>query len=70
MSWNERPTHYTDWEIMLECEELDLVFVSSLPIYHFSMVKAAMERDIHVVCIGGKFNRHKLVRVASHYMIT
>ncbi|KMK75243.1 Gfo/Idh/MocA family protein [Alkalihalobacillus pseudalcaliphilus] len=50
MSWNERPTHYTDWEIMLECEELDLVFVSSLPIYHFSMVKAAMERDIHVVC--------------------
>ncbi|HDR7517282.1 Gfo/Idh/MocA family oxidoreductase [Bacillus mobilis] len=44
------PVHYTDWTKMLDLEELDLVFVSSLPIYHFEMVKYALNKDINVVC--------------------
>lgn len=44
------PVHYTDWTKMLDLEELDLVFVSSLPIYHFEMVKYALNKGINVVC--------------------
>ncbi|MDA2169392.1 Gfo/Idh/MocA family oxidoreductase [Bacillus cereus] len=44
------PAHYKDWTKMLDLEELDLVFVSSLPIYHFEMVKHALNRGINVVC--------------------
>ncbi|HDR6299815.1 Gfo/Idh/MocA family oxidoreductase (plasmid) [Bacillus sp. RA(2023)] len=44
------PVHYTDWTKMLDLEELDLVFVSSLPIYHLEMVKHALNRGINVVC--------------------
>lgn len=44
------PVHYTNWTKMLDSEELDLVFVSSLPIYHFEMVKYALRRGINVVC--------------------
>ncbi len=47
---DDSPVHYTDWTKMLDLEELDLVFVSSLPIYHFEMVKYALSRDINVVC--------------------
>lgn len=44
------PAHYTEWTKMLDLEELDLVFVSALPIYHFEMVKHALNRGINVVC--------------------
>ncbi|MBB4824776.1 putative dehydrogenase [Sporosarcina luteola] len=42
--------HYKDWNRMLDREELDLLFVSSMPIYHFEMVKKAIEMRIPVVC--------------------
>lgn len=44
------PAHYTDWTKMLDLEELDLVFVSSLPIYHFEMVKQVLNKGVNVVC--------------------
>lgn len=42
--------HYTDWIEMLDKESLDLVFVSSLPMYHYEMVKHAIVKGIHVIC--------------------
>ncbi|WP_043933804.1 Gfo/Idh/MocA family protein [Bacillus sp. EB01] len=42
--------HYKNWAEMLEKEELDLLFVSSLPIYHFEMVKEALKKGVSVVC--------------------
>lgn len=48
---NERRIiHYTDWMNMLEREELDLLFVSSIPLYHYRMVKYAVQCGVHVVC--------------------
>lgn len=44
------PAHYTNWTKMLDSEKLDLVFISSLPIQHFEMVKYALNRGINVVC--------------------
>lgn len=44
------PIHYTNWTKMLDSEELDIVFVSSLPVHHFEMVKYALRRGINVVC--------------------
>ncbi|WP_244671084.1 Gfo/Idh/MocA family oxidoreductase [Bacillus sp. NTK034] len=35
---------------MLDSEELDLVFVSSLPIHHFKTVKYALRRGLNIVC--------------------
>lgn len=48
--WNNPPKHYRNWVKMLEVEELDLLFVSSLPPNHYEMVKSAMQKRIHVVC--------------------
>ncbi|MDX8365348.1 Gfo/Idh/MocA family oxidoreductase [Cytobacillus sp. IB215665] len=42
--------HYQDWRQMLDNESLDLLFVSSMPVHHYEMVKYALERRIHVVC--------------------
>lgn len=44
------PVHYKNWTKMLDSEELDLVFVSSLPMHHFEMVKYALSRGLNVVC--------------------
>lgn len=44
------PAHYQNWTDMLEKEEIELLFVSSIPIYHFEMVKYALQRGINVVC--------------------
>ncbi|MFF6014515.1 Gfo/Idh/MocA family oxidoreductase [Lysinibacillus fusiformis] len=44
------PAHYQNWTDMLEKEELELLFVSSIPIYHFERVKYALQRGINVVC--------------------
>ncbi|MFE7062028.1 Gfo/Idh/MocA family protein [Sutcliffiella sp. NPDC057660] len=44
------PVHYTNWAKMLDSEELDLVFVSSLPVHHFEMVKYALNKGLNVVC--------------------
>ncbi|USK47611.1 Gfo/Idh/MocA family oxidoreductase (plasmid) [Cytobacillus oceanisediminis] len=44
------PTHYKNWAEMLDKEEIDLLFVSSIPTYHFEMVKYAMKKGINVVC--------------------
>ncbi|MDR4886302.1 Gfo/Idh/MocA family oxidoreductase [Fredinandcohnia sp. QZ13] len=44
------PVHYKYWSEMLDKEELDLLFVSSIPIYHFEMVKYALKKGINVVC--------------------
>lgn len=44
------PAHYQNWTDMLEKEELELLFVSSIPIHHFEMVKYALQRGINVVC--------------------
>jgi len=50
LNWENPPNHYKNWSEMLEKEELDLLFVSSLPIYHFEMVKEALKKGISVVC--------------------
>ncbi|MFO1444099.1 Gfo/Idh/MocA family oxidoreductase [Bacillus sp. Bva_UNVM-123] len=45
------PAHYKDWTDMVNREELDLVFVSSIPFYHFKIVKYALEKGIkNIVC--------------------
>lgn len=49
-NWENPPNHYKNWTEMLDKEELDLLFVSSLPIYHFEMVKEALIKGISVVC--------------------
>lgn len=41
---------YTDWQLMLEQEELDLVVVASAVHLHKDMVAAAYKKGIHVVC--------------------
>lgn len=44
------PIHYKNWMEMVDQEKLDLLFVSSLPIYHYEMVKFAIKKGISVVC--------------------
>ncbi|GAK00704.1 Gfo/Idh/MocA family protein [Geomicrobium sp. JCM 19055] len=65
------PVHYKCWTLMLEKEELDVVFVSSLPRYHFVMVKEALIRGIHVVCEKPFTMNHResqeLVELAALY---
>jgi predicted dehydrogenase len=41
---------YTDWRLMLEQEQLDLVVVASAVFMHKEMVNAAYEKGVHVVC--------------------
>jgi predicted dehydrogenase len=41
---------YTDWRLMLEQEELDLIVVASAVFVHMEMVEAALEKGIDVVC--------------------
>lgn len=41
---------YTNWRLMLEQEQLDLVVVASAVFMHTEMVKAAYEKGIHVLC--------------------
>lgn len=50
LNWRNPPNHYKNWAEMLEMQEFDLLFVSSLPIYHFEMVKKALKKGINVVC--------------------
>ncbi|PKR76860.1 gfo/Idh/MocA family oxidoreductase [Halalkalibacillus sediminis] len=45
-----KPNHYTDWKEMLDTEDLDLVFISSMPVLHFEMAKYALEKGFNVVC--------------------
>lgn len=44
------PNHYKVWTEMIDKEKLDLLFVSSLPIYHFDMVKYALKKNIYIIC--------------------
>ncbi len=41
---------YTDWRLMLEMEQLDLVVVASAVNLHREMVLAAYEKGLHVLC--------------------
>ncbi|SMF80733.1 Predicted dehydrogenase [Paenibacillus uliginis N3/975] len=41
---------YTDWNKMLEAEELDLVSVVSAPVHHCSMTMEALKNGLHVLC--------------------
>lgn len=41
---------YTDWKLMLEVEQLDLVVIASAVHLHREMVLAAYEKGIHVLC--------------------
>ena len=50
LNGEDSPVHYKDWSYMLENEEIDLLFVSSIPTYHFEMVKYALNKGINVVC--------------------
>lgn len=50
LNWENPPNHYKNWSEMIEKEEFDLLFVSSLPIYHFEMVIEAVKKGISVVC--------------------
>ncbi len=44
------PGVYTDYEEMLERENLDLVAIVTPPVLHHPMTMAALERKIHVLC--------------------
>lgn len=65
------PTHYRNWKEILDYEELDLLFISSLPPYHFNMVKTALIKGINVVCEKPfTMNRHEsneLVELTNHF---
>lgn len=41
---------YSDWNRMLEAEELDLVSVVSTPAHHFPMTMEALNNGLHVLC--------------------
>ncbi|TFB14243.1 Gfo/Idh/MocA family oxidoreductase [Filobacillus milosensis] len=47
---NSMPNHYKEWKEMILNEELDLVFVSSMPTLHHEMAKFALENGVDVVC--------------------
>lgn len=73
MSGEQRPAHYHNWMEMLDQEELDLLFVSSIPIHHFEMVKYAIKKGIHVVCekpfmINSKESK-QLLTLSNYYNI-
>ncbi|MEN0641863.1 Gfo/Idh/MocA family oxidoreductase [Alkalicoccobacillus gibsonii] len=60
LEMKSKPRHYRNWVEMLNDETLELLFVSSLPIYHFEMVKEAIKRGIEVVCEKPfTMNRHE-----------
>lgn len=40
---------YTDHRVLLRKEELDAVFISSPHVSHYAQVRAALERDLHVL---------------------
>ncbi|SET17951.1 Predicted dehydrogenase [Oceanobacillus limi] len=45
------PIHYKNWQEMVTREKVELLFVSSMPIHHFKMVKYAIENGVkHIVC--------------------
>ncbi|MBE9914661.1 Gfo/Idh/MocA family oxidoreductase [Paenibacillus donghaensis] len=50
LHWDDSPAHYINWTEMLDQENIELVFVSSVPVYHYEMVKYAIKKGIHVVC--------------------
>ncbi|GGE60490.1 Gfo/Idh/MocA family protein [Priestia taiwanensis] len=42
--------HYENWREMLDQEELDIIFVSSMPMHHYEMAKYTIEKGISIVC--------------------
>ena len=42
--------YYKNWKEMLDQERIDLLFVSTIPIYHFEITKYALEKGMNVVC--------------------
>lgn len=50
MTGGNPPIHYKDWRKMIDADVIDLVFISSIPVYHFQMVQYAIEKGLHVVC--------------------
>ncbi|KYD00190.1 hypothetical protein B4102_1202 [Heyndrickxia sporothermodurans] len=65
------PKHYRNWNKMIDYEELDLLFVSSLPPFHYNMVKTALKKGINIVCEKPfTMNRHEsreLIELTTHY---
>ncbi|SFR58464.1 Gfo/Idh/MocA family protein [Halogeometricum limi] len=43
-------SQYTDYETMLEAEELDAVLIGTPHTLHYDQILAAFERDLHVLC--------------------
>ncbi|KQL21208.1 Gfo/Idh/MocA family protein [Cytobacillus solani] len=50
LSWEPPPKHYLDWAQMLNKEKMDILFVSSMPIHHYEIVKYAIKKGINIVC--------------------
>ncbi|WP_337970038.1 Gfo/Idh/MocA family protein [Virgibacillus salexigens] len=50
LRWDNPPKHYQDWTKMLNNVELDILFVSSIPIHHYEVVKYAIRKGINIVC--------------------
>ncbi|MUK87980.1 gfo/Idh/MocA family oxidoreductase [Ornithinibacillus sp. L9] len=49
--WDHPPVHYKNWNEMIDNEELDLLLVSSMPIYHYEMVKYALQSGMkNIIC--------------------
>jgi predicted dehydrogenase len=44
------PIHYKDWRTMIDNEAIDLIFISSVPVYHFQIAEYAIKKGLHVVC--------------------
>ncbi|WP_377559086.1 Gfo/Idh/MocA family protein [Ornithinibacillus salinisoli] len=59
-SWDTLPVHYKNWTEMINNEEIDLLFVSSMPIYHYEMVKYALEHGIKNIVCEKPFTRNQV----------
>lgn len=42
--------HYKDWKKMIDTEQLQILFVSTIALHHYSIVKYAIQKGIHIVC--------------------
>jgi predicted dehydrogenase len=65
--------HYTNWKEMIEQAELDLIFISSIPLHHYEIAKYAVEKGIHIVCekpfTMNSEQALELCKLAKHYHV-
>ena len=47
---NNIPNAFGTYEGLMDCEEVDIIYVATVQIFHFENVKYALERGKHVIC--------------------